>query len=183
MSKLFVDEIVHQSSQGSGTITLGASGETIALASGASQTMAVNTPAFSAFRTSNQSLSAATTTTIVFNGENYDTESCFDTATGRFTPTTSGKYFLASQLRTNYSGSAPVNEYIQLEKNGTTYAFGAMRGSGHGYGFLYVGGIVEANGTTDYFSISAYGDNVTTYIIDGNASQNFSSFYGYKIIE
>ena len=28
MSKLFVDEIVHQSSQGSGTITLGASGET-----------------------------------------------------------------------------------------------------------------------------------------------------------
>jgi len=38
MSKLFVDEIVHQSSQGSGTITLGASGETIALASGASVT-------------------------------------------------------------------------------------------------------------------------------------------------
>ena len=36
MSKLFVDEIVHQSSQGSGTITLGASGETVALASGAS---------------------------------------------------------------------------------------------------------------------------------------------------
>ena len=38
MSKLFVDEIVHASSQGSGTITLGASGETIALASGASVT-------------------------------------------------------------------------------------------------------------------------------------------------
>jgi len=36
MSKLFVDEIVHQSSQGSGTITLGASGETVAMASGAS---------------------------------------------------------------------------------------------------------------------------------------------------
>ena len=36
MSKLFVDEIVHASSQGSGTITIGASGETVALASGAS---------------------------------------------------------------------------------------------------------------------------------------------------
>jgi len=34
MSKLFVDEIVHQSSQGSGTITIGASGETVAVASG-----------------------------------------------------------------------------------------------------------------------------------------------------
>jgi hypothetical protein len=38
MSEIFVDNIKHQSSQGSGTITLGASGETIALASGASVT-------------------------------------------------------------------------------------------------------------------------------------------------
>ena len=38
MGTLFVDNIKQQSSQGSGTITLGASGETIALASGASVT-------------------------------------------------------------------------------------------------------------------------------------------------
>jgi hypothetical protein len=38
MSKLFVDEIVHQSSQGSGTITLGASGETINIPSGVTLT-------------------------------------------------------------------------------------------------------------------------------------------------
>ncbi len=36
MGTVFVDNIKHQSAQGSGTITLGASGETIALASGAS---------------------------------------------------------------------------------------------------------------------------------------------------
>ena len=35
MGTLFVDNLKHQSSQGSGTITIGASGETIALASGA----------------------------------------------------------------------------------------------------------------------------------------------------
>ena len=39
MSKLFVDEIVHQSSQGSGTITLGASGETISIPSGVTTTL------------------------------------------------------------------------------------------------------------------------------------------------
>ena len=38
MGTLFVDNIKHESAQGSGTITLGASGETIALASGASVT-------------------------------------------------------------------------------------------------------------------------------------------------
>ena len=42
MSKLFVDEIVHQSSQGSGTITLGASGETINITSGISGDLKFN---------------------------------------------------------------------------------------------------------------------------------------------
>ena len=36
MGTLFVDNIKHESAQGSGTITIGASGETVALASGAS---------------------------------------------------------------------------------------------------------------------------------------------------
>ena len=36
MGTLFVDNIKHESAQGSGTITLGASGETVAMASGAS---------------------------------------------------------------------------------------------------------------------------------------------------
>ena len=57
MSKLFVDEIVHQSSQGSGTITLGASGETITTASGAkfSGITGQNYPAFEADLTADQS--------------------------------------------------------------------------------------------------------------------------------
>ena len=37
MGTLFVDNIKQQSSQGSGTITIGASGETVALASGVKQ--------------------------------------------------------------------------------------------------------------------------------------------------
>ena len=41
MSKLFVDEIVHASSQGSGTITLGASGETIKAASGTTNNLGI----------------------------------------------------------------------------------------------------------------------------------------------
>ena len=41
MSDLFVDNIKHQSSQGSGTITIGASGETIKAASGATNNIGV----------------------------------------------------------------------------------------------------------------------------------------------
>ena len=39
MSEIFVDNIKHQSSQGSGTITLGASGETISIPSGVTTTL------------------------------------------------------------------------------------------------------------------------------------------------
>ena len=49
MSKLFVDEIVHASSQGSGTITLGASGEKINLGTGVSGGTFTNKPMFQAW--------------------------------------------------------------------------------------------------------------------------------------
>ena len=51
-----------QTSSGSGTITIGQSGETIALGTGASQTLAANTPAFEANLSSTTSLSHNTIT-------------------------------------------------------------------------------------------------------------------------
>ena len=77
MSDLFVDNIKHQSSQGSGTITLGASGETIALASGASQNFANNTPAFLVFMDATQTLTTATWTKLELDSETYDTDNAF----------------------------------------------------------------------------------------------------------
>ena len=58
MSDLFVDNIKHQSSQGSGTITIGASGETInvvgTLQNNGSAVGGVNTPAFFVYKSSTQ---------------------------------------------------------------------------------------------------------------------------------
>ena len=45
---------------GSNTITLGESGDTIALASGASQTLAVMTPAFEAYPSSDTNIASST---------------------------------------------------------------------------------------------------------------------------
>ena len=60
-----------QTSSGSGTITLGQSGETITIASGVTQTVAVNTPAFEAMITSEQNPSGGTDTLINFDNEIY----------------------------------------------------------------------------------------------------------------
>ena len=51
MGTIFVDNIKQQSSQGSGTITIGASGETVALASGVKQSNLL-TPALSVYNES-----------------------------------------------------------------------------------------------------------------------------------
>ena len=83
MSKLFVDEIVHQSSQGSGTITIGASGETVALASGASASGNFGNLVL----ISSQTISSGTQTTVKIGGKGIvvigDTANiCGEVATG-----------------------------------------------------------------------------------------------------
>ena len=114
-----------QTSSGSGTITLGQSGETIALGSGASQTLAANTPAFSVYASSGvSSISSGTATLVPFNTENYDTDSAFDNTSGNYKFTVpsgkAGKYFFQASILN--SGQANNDLWIirtQLRKNGS----------------------------------------------------------------
>ena len=130
MSKLFVDEIVHQSSQGSGTITLGASGETVALASGASQTMAVNTPNFFARLDSNQTgITNEVWTKVSLANEVYDSDNAFDSTTNyRFTVPSGkgGKYFFQFSIYGNAGDNNLQRLHIALYKNGSTILTGAI---------------------------------------------------------
>ena len=142
-----------------------------------------NTPAFQAYASSNQNMTPSTFTKVNFAGETFDINSDYDTSTSRFTPTVAGKYFIASQVSTTYSGTGPANEYMEIRKNGTNIKRGNQRGANHGYGFNYVAEIVEFNGSSDYVEIFVYGDPSTTYIMEGNSSGQESTFYGYKIIE
>lgn len=98
MGTIFVDNIKQQSSQGSGTITIGASGETVALASGVKQSNLI-TPAFQAYRTSYQSISNDTETKVQNNVELFDTDGAYDNSTNyRFTVPSgkAGKYLIGA---------------------------------------------------------------------------------------
>ncbi len=140
-----------------------------------------NTPYVRAYASGNQNMSNATTTKVEFGGETFDSGNNF--ASSRFTPTTAGKYFITTELNTTYSGTAPVNEYLYLRKNGSTIMSGSMRGNGHGYGFNFAADIVEFNGSSDYVEVFAYGDNTTAYIIEGGSGGYNSNFTAFKIIE
>ena len=85
MSDIFVDNIKHQSSQGSGTITIGASGEKVDLGATAGGTL-TNRPAFSANAiTGTFTGSVNTFWKATFNNELYDTNSAYDASNSRFT--------------------------------------------------------------------------------------------------
>lgn len=188
MSKLFVDEIVHQSSQGSGTITLGASGETVQLAAGATQSGfgGTNTPAFLAYLSSNQDIANDANTVVQVNTEVFDTDSCYDTGTYRFTPTTAGKYLIYASINTNSKTLANNIQYVanDITKNGSQIEKQTISTYNQNYLTEAITKhiiVVDMNGTTDYVQIRGAAGGTGDMEIRGGAVQTF--FGAYKIIE
>tara|TARA_R100000773_G_scaffold34214_1_gene29188 strand:- start:290 stop:880 length:591 start_codon:yes stop_codon:yes gene_type:complete len=119
-----------QTSSGSGTITIGQSGETISIPSGATIANSGtatgfgddNKPAFRATMSSNQtSLSLSTQTLVQFNTETFDEGSCFNTSNYRFVVPSgeAGKYCITAHIHTRIESSASTGKSVRLLKNGS----------------------------------------------------------------
>ena len=189
MSDIFVDNIKHQSSQGSGTITLGASGETIALASGAevSGFTGQNYPAFQSYLSSNQSVSSNTATKVQIDTEVFDTDGYFDNSTNyRFTPLVAGKYFVHGSVFGDPGNTSDLSFVaVYLYKNGSENMNQKLdfRGNEGRDASLNFSTIIDMNGSTDY--IELYGlvralDGSGT-LFGGTGKRTY--FGAYKIIE
>ncbi len=190
MSTLKVDEILKRS--GTGTITLGQSGDTISIPSGATLNSAgtntlnslVNTPAFEAFLSATTSnISNDTDTKITFDTEVFDSDSTFDTSNGRFTPAVSGKYLLYGSVPFLGTSTADSNENIvKLYKNGSqhmvTYWITAIP-----QGVISWTATVDFT-TTDYMEIYAKINNSSgdRKIVGAAANQKYTWFGGHKLI-
>ena len=132
-----------------------------------------NQPAFSAYMSADQTTTANTWTKVTFNTEEYDTASCFDSATNyRFTPTVAGYYQINCML-SGQSGGLNGND-IGLYKNGSLFKFQRVFGATN-FIELVINYVMYFNGTTDYAEI--YYRSVTNAgYINGTAS--FSNFSG-----
>ena len=200
MSKLFVDEIVHQSSQGSGTITLGASGETVALASGAevSGFTGQNYPAFYAKLNSDQTATDDTTTKLALTGEIFDTNGCYNntgstvTLNGisvpsySFAPNVAGKYYIFVQVIVNASSTDNVQRALcKILKNDTSIAIADFIVNSSSEADILtpsVEAIVELNGTSDYVNAQGYADIISgTLAFKGDATEARTFLGAYRI--
>ena len=180
---------VNQISPSTGTtVTIGGSGDTVTLGSGATQSGfgGVNAPYFEAYLPSNQdSVSQATDVKVQLSTENFDSGGNFDNSTNyRFTPTVAGKYFIYGAV-TVYGGDVTALTAVsaKIKKNGSIVRFSDKNyTSNHAYVIsTTVSGIIDFNGSTDYVELFGYLQSTGTGRFQGGNSQTY--FGGYRIIE
>ena len=170
---------------GSSTITLGESGDTIALASGASQTLAVSTPAFEAYLSADQSISDSVATKAQFNTERFDTDSAYDNSSNfRFQPTVAGKYFIYSNIQFHMDDYKIYVANIYIYKNGSVYC-NTNTASNNNTILAHpitINATIDMNGSSDYVeifgSIAAHGGSGQRF----ESSDKNSYFGAYRII-
>jgi len=116
-----------------------------------------NMPAFNAYSTAAQTLSAGTAIKIQVNTKVFDTANCYDATTNyRFTPTVAGYY----QVNANLFATAqtiPSVFAVAIYKNGSGYAGTQFVANNTNRQSAVVSRIIYMNGTTDY--IEMYGQN------------------------
>ena len=161
-----------QTSSGSGTITIGQSGETIA-------GIVTNTPSFQVKKTSTQSISSASFTKLTWDAEDWDTDSAF--ASDKFTVPTNeaGKYYF--QVTTEFA-NIDDGEFVQVlfYKNGSSQAGTTAR-------WYAPGSNDDVRARTSVILDLSAADYVEAYVYHNEgSSQNASSsetfFRGYKLI-
>lgn len=111
----------------------------------------VNGPAFSAYLSSDQSVTSGTNVKIAFNTEEFDTNGCYDNTTNyRFTPIVAGYYQVDGVLSCRNATSI-TRFNIQLWKNGAIFKWGGdIVGTGYK---VNVSALVYLNGSTDYIEL------------------------------
>ena len=178
------------------TITLGVSGDTINVPSGvtiansgtATGFGGANTPAFEALLGSNQSISNNTQTKVQFGTENFDTDNCYDNSTNyRFTPTTSGKYFIYSTLSIQNGQNVGIAAHLEIRKNGSKVFLtqtNVFNNTVLNVVSVSACSILTLNGSSDYVEIFGLGENNSgTPTFLGTSANGQCIFGGYKIIE
>jgi hypothetical protein len=108
-----------------------------------------NMPAFSAYQSSAQSISANTWTKVTFTTVEFDTNSNYSSS--RFTPTVAGYYQVSGGVNPNGLSSSL---YTAIYKNGTiNKRAGTVNSSGDS---IIISALVYFNGSTDYVEIYTY---------------------------
>jgi hypothetical protein len=120
--------------------------------------VAGNGPAFSAYQSTAQSLSAGTNTKITFTTEDFDTANCFSSS--RFTPTVAGYYLFTCGTRVDANINALQVKLVHSSIG--EFAGGSFTNATLAAFMSSCTGLAYMNGTTDYVEVYAFsGSSIT----------------------
>jgi hypothetical protein len=184
-SQIKVNEIIKQSGS---SITIGESGTTISIPSGA--TIANSGTAtgfvdsevsFKITQNSNQSISNATTTTVTFDSTTNGFDQGDNFASNKFTAPSAGRYFFYSQVLIEYGNATSEYGNLTFKINGSDRQAAVRQ---------VVGGAVSLGSNLQLSSIINLSANDTVetqiYHTQGNtqaidSSEDFTFFMGFKL--
>ena len=192
-SILKVDTIQDQSgnniiNENADTITIGASGDTVTVPTGATLDLSnatqtgvggTNTPSFHVLKDAAQSVADSTSTVMTWQTESWDTNNAF--ASNKFTVPSGegGKYFIYASLVIDGIADGKVL-YAQIRKNGSILLTVQIHTGSSGSVSSFVSGQIEL-AATDYVEISALHNHGSAR--DIREGTNPGSFFGgFKII-
>ena len=130
-------------------------------------------PAFSAYKSADQTITSTVITKVTFDTEIFDTNSNFASST--FTPTVAGYYQVNATVAIQTSLTIT---YIRaaIYKNGSPYKYIITTSTSVNVE-LSGSDLIYMNGTTDYLEIYARGDGTGTLaVISGSTNSSFSAF-------
>jgi len=181
-------------SSGSGTITIGQSGETIA-------GIATNTPSFFAYLggSGGQSISDNTITKITIDTELFDSGGCFNNTSGSvslngittpsyaFAPNVAGKYLVFGAIQYEAGSNTELQEdYLYFKVNGSNYyeSQNDFQANNIRLNILHGSILADLNGTSDYIEIYArMGTSGSTQLLESDTQYKKATHFGaYKII-
>ena len=116
-------------------------------------------PTFSAYQSTGTLVNNSTTTKILFQTEEWDTNSNYDSS--RFTPNVAGYYIIIAAVCGAFGG----NSNSEIFKNGSAYKRGVQPDAGVAFVTYPVSSLVYLNGSSDYVEIyfaNNGGNNITT---------------------
>jgi hypothetical protein len=132
-----------------------------------------NGPAFSAYLSANQSITASTFTKVTLDVEEFDTNSNF--ASSRFTPTVAGYYQINGTVYFNSSSTLSSAFITSIYKNGVEIKRSTCGGPNNQALQYSVQSIVSLNGSTDYIELYCYMQSGTGIRIDGGSNFTYMS--------
>lgn len=140
-----------------------------------------NTPAFQAFKSSNQTVTTLVTTKITFGTENLDTHNYYDNAINhRFTPLVAGWYFINASVKFVDATIAAQGAFLYIYRNGSLLQSSTMPYFDNGDAVISVSNMIYFNGSTDYVEIFGQIGGTGATTIGGSGVQE-TCFSGFKL--